>query len=81
MSSREFNQHVSKAKHVAEKEPLLITDRGQGKFVLLNLDDYDKLRARVSAESILSQLIMPEASSVEFELHQRKQTTSRELDW
>jgi prevent-host-death family protein len=43
MSSREFNQDTGTAKKLAEKEPLIITDRGEPSFVLLSYRQYQKL--------------------------------------
>ncbi len=37
VSSREFNQHVSKAKKDAEQGPVVITTRGRPAHVLLNI--------------------------------------------
>ena len=38
ISSRDFNQDVSKAKRAAEAGPVVITDRGRPAFVLLRHD-------------------------------------------
>lgn len=46
MSSREFNQDTGKAKRLAEKEPLFITDRGEASHVLLSIKDYTALANR-----------------------------------
>lgn len=43
MSSREFNQDTGKAKRLAEKEPVFITDRGEASHVLLSMKEYTKL--------------------------------------
>ena len=43
MTSREFNQDTGKAKKLAEKEPVFITDRGKPEHVLLSIDDYNRL--------------------------------------
>lgn len=43
LSSREFNQDVSRAKKAAKTGPVLITDRGRPAHVLLTFEDYQKL--------------------------------------
>ena len=43
MSSREFNQDTGKAKKMAEKEPVFVTDRGETTHVLLSMNEYAKL--------------------------------------
>lgn len=43
ISSREFNQFVSDAKRAANDGPVLITDRGEPAYALLNIKDYYKL--------------------------------------
>ncbi|MBX9458470.1 MAG: type II toxin-antitoxin system Phd/YefM family antitoxin [Rhizobium sp.] len=43
LSSREFNQDTGKAKRLAEKEPVFITDRGAVSHVLLSVSEYERL--------------------------------------
>jgi len=43
LSSREFNQNVTRAKKAACHGPVFITERGKPSHVLLNLDAYRKL--------------------------------------
>lgn len=43
ISSREFNQDVSKAKRAAEEGPVYITDRGRPAHVLITFDAYQEL--------------------------------------
>lgn len=55
MSSREFNQDTGKAKKLAEKEPVFITDRGEPSHVLLSIAEYAKLaNQRKSIADLLS---------------------------
>ena len=65
MTSRAFNQHVSKAKRAASKGPVVITDRGRPAHVLLTMEDYQRITER--GRSIVDLLAMPHAASVEFE--------------
>jgi PHD/YefM family antitoxin component YafN of YafNO toxin-antitoxin module len=43
LSSREFNQDVSRAKRAADHGPVIITDRGEPAYVLLRHDEYGRL--------------------------------------
>lgn len=63
VSSREFNQDVTRAKRAAELGPVFITDRGRPAHVLLSIDDYRRL-AR-SHRSIVEALSMPGLSGIE----------------
>lgn len=65
VTSREFNQDVSKVKRAALNGPVFITDRGHPAHVLLSIEEYQKLTK--SKESIIDLLAMPEAADVDFE--------------
>ena len=65
MTSRVFNQQVSKAKRDAEKGPVFITDRGRPAHVLLSIEDYQRIAEK--GASIVESLAMPKATGVEFE--------------
>ena len=43
ISSRDFNQDVSRAKRAAESGPVVITDRGRPAYVLLRHEAYRRL--------------------------------------
>ena len=43
MTARDFNRDVSAAKRAAAHGPVVITDRGAPAFVLMTVDDYDRL--------------------------------------
>jgi hypothetical protein len=43
LSSREFNQDVSRAKRAADEGPAIITDRGEPVYVLLRHDSQPHL--------------------------------------
>jgi len=66
LSSREFNQDVTRAKKAACHGPVFITARGKPSHVLLNLDDYRNLTRQ--RQSIVDVLGMDE--DVEFEVPQ-----------
>ena len=46
MSSREINQDTGKAKKLADREPVFITDRGEPRHVLLSIEEYSRLAGR-----------------------------------
>ncbi len=64
ISSREFNQDISKAKRAAQSGPVFITDRGHTAHVLLSIDEYEKITN--SKQSIIDLIAMPEATDIEF---------------
>jgi hypothetical protein len=47
ISSREFNQDISRAKRAADRGPVVITDRGKPAYVLLRHDAYCRLLGKV----------------------------------
>lgn len=49
LSSREFNQDVSRAKRLAIAEPVVVTDRGNATHVLISIDAYRQLVGRPEA--------------------------------
>lgn len=65
VTSRDFNQDVSKAKRDAFKGPVFITDRGQPAHVLLSMEDYQRISSQ--EQSIIDLLAMPDAADIEFE--------------
>ena len=65
LSSREFNQDISRAKQAASRGPVFITDRGRPAHVLLTIEDYQKLAG--SQASIVDQLAMPGVEDIEFD--------------
>ena len=65
ISSRDFNQDVSRAKRAADKGPVIITDRGEPAYVLLRHDAYQKLAK--NGPSISELLAMPGGEDIEFD--------------
>lgn len=65
ISSRAFNQEVSRAKKAAEEGPVYITDRGNPAHVLLTFEAYKKLTG--SNRSIVDSLAMPDGVDLDFE--------------
>jgi prevent-host-death family protein len=65
MSSRDFNQDVSRAKRAADEGPVIITDRGEPVYVLLRHDAYRRLTGE--AASIRDLLAEPGVEDIEFD--------------
>ena len=65
LTSRAFNQDVSKAKRAARKGPVFVTDRGRISHVLLSVEDYQAITQ--APLTIVEMLAMPEAAEIEFE--------------
>ncbi|MFZ2449016.1 MAG: type II toxin-antitoxin system Phd/YefM family antitoxin [Methylovulum miyakonense] len=78
VSSREFNQDVSRVKRAAVNGPVFITDRGRPSHVLLTIEDYQKLTDKNA--SIIELLAMPEAADVEFEPPRLSNTLCKPAD-
>ncbi len=65
LSSREFNQDVSRAKRAANDGPVIVTDRGRPTYVLLRHDTYRRLVGKgPSLRDLLSQ---PGGEHIEFD--------------
>ena len=75
-ASRDFNQNVSAAQRAAEKEPVIITRRGEPAFVLMSIDHYTTLTDTISktVDEFLDDLSIPEDEYFEFEFPKRHST-------
>lgn len=60
VTSREFNQDVSKAKRFARDAPVFVTDRGRPTHVLLSIDAFRQLSGE--HQSIVDLLAAPEGA-------------------
>ena len=65
VSSREFNQDVSRAKRAALNGPVFITDRGHPAHVLLTIEEYQQITGK--KESIVELLATPDITEIDFE--------------
>jgi prevent-host-death family protein len=65
LSSQELNQDVARAKKAAKDGPVFITDRGKPAYVLLSIEEYQRLTTQ--RRNIADSLSMPEAADIEFE--------------
>jgi len=83
MTSREFNQHTYRAQQEAEKNPVVITNRGRPAHVLLSYADYQKLTGgRRSALEALQSLNYPDtAADIELEIPPRSKAQRQPVDF
>ena len=65
ISSREFNQDVSRAKRAAEAGPVFVTDRGRPAYVLLQYEAYQRLAG--PPKSLLDAVAMPGGDDIVFD--------------
>lgn len=67
VSSREFNQHTSRAKNAARSGPVIITERGRPAHVLMTFEEYERLAGPKG--SIIERLGLPSGvEDVELEI-------------
>ena len=65
ITAREFNRDVSAAKRAATSGPVVITDRGEPAFVLLSIQDYQRLGE--SGAALIARVSMEDEIDIEFE--------------
>ncbi len=65
LSSREFNQDVSRAKRAADEGPVIITDRGKPAYVLLRHDTWRRFAGGTA--TIRDLLAEPGAETIDFD--------------
>ncbi|MFT4624492.1 MAG: prevent-host-death family protein [Myxococcota bacterium] len=65
LTSREFNQNISKAKRATREGPVIITDRGNPAHVLITIEQYRELTTQ--QESVIDLLAMPGVEDINFE--------------
>lgn len=79
VSSREFNQDVTRAKRAAECGPVFITDRGEPAHVLLTIQEYRRLIAE--HRNLAEALSMPGLSDIHLEIpRSRERPRSADFD-
>ncbi len=78
VSSREFNQGVSRIKRATVNGPVFITDRGHPSHVLLTIEEYQKLTDKQA--SIVELLSMPDAADIDFESPRLSKNLYRSAD-
>lgn len=65
MTSREFNQQVSRAKRAAKDGPIIVTDRGKPSLVVMTHEEYVRITGK--EKNILEMLAMPGMEDIEFD--------------
>lgn len=84
MTSREFNQDLGRAKRVSMREPLIITDRGTPKHVLMSYEEYQLMTTKKpqSVYDWLCSLEHDDVSDIELDIPKRStaQRPSVEFD-
>lgn len=78
ISSRDFNQDVSRAKRAADKGPVVITDRGEPAYVLIRHDAYTRLVGK--GANLAELLYYPGAEEIEFDPPRFNDRTFRPID-
>jgi len=79
VSSREFNQDVSRIKRATADGPVFITDRGQPAHVLLSIDDYQKIAG--NQQNIVDLLAMPTDDLFDFETPKLGKKLAKPVDY
>lgn len=68
ITSRQFNQDVSSAKRLADREDaVIITDRGEPRYVLVTYESYKRRVEGSKGRSILEALAYPGVEDIEFD--------------
>lgn len=82
MTSREFNQYLSKAQKSALIEPVIITNRGKPAFVLMSYQDFQQHKS-VSTKSALELLTPtdPIVGEIELEIPTRNRTQRKPVEF
>ena len=57
ITSRDFNQDVSRAKRAARIEPVFVTDRGTPTHVLMSIEDWQRMNG--DRDTLVDLLAMP----------------------
>jgi len=73
MTSREFNQDLGRAKRESLREPIIITDRGAPKHVLMSYEEYQLITQKKpqSAYEWLCSLKHADVSDIELDIPPR----------
>ena len=65
ITSREFNQYVSRAKKAAKKGPVFITNRNRPLHVLLSIEEYQRIKGE--QPNLVDALAMPGLAEIDFQ--------------
>jgi prevent-host-death family protein len=68
MSSQEFNEHIGPAKKAAQDGPVLITDVGRPGFVLITMEEFQRLTGNpCESRTLADALAMPGTKNIDFD--------------
>jgi PHD/YefM family antitoxin component YafN of YafNO toxin-antitoxin module len=68
MSSQEFNENIGRAKKAAQDGPVLITDVGRPGFVLITMEEYQRLTGNpCESRTLADALAMPGTENIDFD--------------
>jgi hypothetical protein len=68
MSSQEFNENIGRAKKATQDGPVLITEVGRPGYILLTIEEYQRLTGNPCASQTLTEaLAIPGAEDIDFE--------------
>ncbi len=68
ITSREFNQHVSRAKRAAKDGPVIITERGKPSYVLMRHEEFARTPASPTRpQNALEALTYPGIADIDVE--------------
>jgi prevent-host-death family protein len=65
LSSQDFDQDISRARKAASEGPVLITEQGKPAYVLLSIEDYQRITGK--SRNIADLLAMPGLADIEFD--------------
>ena len=77
MTSREFNRDVAKAKRAAKDGPVIVTDRGRPAHVLLDYEEYRRLKG---PRTLYEALYDDSTADIELYIEPRRIEPPRELN-
>jgi prevent-host-death family protein len=64
-TSREFNQDTARAKRADKNGPVLVTDRGKPAYVLMSIEQYERLKER--PKNLREALMDPNGDDFDFD--------------
>ena len=80
LSSREFTRDVAAAKQWALSGPVVITDRGQPSHVLLTFEQFQRITAEQSRQSLLDAMdALPSSAGADLVLPPRGDTSAHRI--
>jgi prevent-host-death family protein len=78
ITAQDFNRNPSAAKRAAEDGPLVITDRGRKRFVLLTYEEFERLEEGKPRRTLLD-LAHPDSAHIDLEF-ERDHRVGRDVD-